>query len=77
MHKCDKKIWTAELYEKTFLRQNIEVDKARLKLMQNVASAAISGGYGRLTICRDKEGEAIAACVFMYDDRQVTKDGKS
>jgi hypothetical protein len=57
-----------KLYKQTFERQNISVDTLALKRLRNIVESALDEKYGELTVCRNEQGEALSAALFLYDD---------
>lgn len=55
------------LYDATFNRQGLDVRPETEKLYFSVTQAAISSGFGRLSVCHDKHGKAASASLFLYD----------
>jgi hypothetical protein len=58
------------IYQLTFARQGILLDRNRLELVRNIAECALSQGYGRLSSCRTAEGVA-AMSLFLYDRKRA------
>ena len=57
-----------KLYIQTFERQDISVDASALKILRSIAESALDKKYGELTVCRNEQGEALSAALFLYDD---------
>lgn len=57
------------LYDATFNRQSLNVKPETEKLYLSVTQAAISSGFGRLAVCRDKQGRTASASLFLYDNQ--------
>ena len=55
------------LYKLTFERQEIEVEPASIELLRSIAGAALSKDFGQLLICRNKQGLAASATLFLHD----------
>lgn len=58
-----------QLHEKTFERQGMKRSKSDKFLTTTFAKEAISSGFGRLLICRDKFGVPASASLFLFDDK--------
>lgn len=58
------------LYSRTFARQGIDVNDAKLALVGNISRDALLHGYGRLSSCRTENGIA-AMSLFLYDNRRA------
>jgi hypothetical protein len=57
------------LHRKTFERQGIKRDGEMKRLLRSITRSALAEGYGQLLICKNAEGIAISAIVFLYDSR--------
>ncbi len=55
-----------ELYQKTFKRQGIDVNKQQIELVKNIVSASLENRYGRLSMAATSEGIA-SMSLFIYD----------
>ena len=58
-----------QLHSKTFERQGIERNVEEVRLLRSITSSALAKGYGQLLVCKNAEGIAISAIVFLYDSR--------
>lgn len=58
-----------DLYEMTFARQGLPIEKNELHLLATLAEATLCNGLGRLLMARTKDGTAIAAQLFLQDRR--------
>jgi len=58
-----------KLYRLTFERQGIVLGEDKVRLALAIAGSAVAGGYGELSVCRDESGAAIAANLFLSDER--------
>lgn len=57
------------LHQLTFERQSVSLDDKLNSLVWSIATAAIHHDFGELLICRNKNGEAASATLFIYDDK--------
>ena len=55
------------LHEATFSHQGIEREGEK-KLLSAICPVALANGFGKLLICRDRNGEAISATFFLHDE---------
>jgi len=55
------------LYVSTFERQGLPVDARVRQRVRALAKAALSQGYGELLVCRDRNGKAASATLFLHD----------
>ena len=77
--KCIKEGFTIEeshdisildmLHAKTFDRQGIERSSGEQFMATTLAKVAISKGFGRLLVCRDKIGIPASASLFLFDNK--------
>lgn len=58
-----------QLHYKSFKRQGIERTADEVRLLRAITQNALAKKYGRLMLCKNAEGCAIAAIVFLYDNR--------
>lgn len=58
----------ADLYQRTFARQQIEVPVQEAALVRSILRHASAGGFGRMA-CALLDGVAVSAVLFLYDDR--------
>lgn len=58
----------ANLHRMTFERQGIKLSEKANQTLRNIAEAALSKGFGELLLCRDANGEAISATLFLFDN---------
>ena len=59
-----------KIYERTFSRQNIQLDKMSLLRMKSICEAALIGGYGQL-VCASVDGEIASMAFFLKDKDSV------
>lgn len=57
------------LHNKTFERQGIDRHNEEVRLLRSITHSALTKGYGQLLVCKNAEGIAISAIVFLYDRR--------
>jgi len=77
--KCIKEEFTIEesdgieilnrLHEKTFERQRTKRNEGEEYMTSELTEEAISNDFGRLILCRSKEGNPASASLFLYDDK--------
>jgi hypothetical protein len=77
--KCIKEGFTVEesydvsildmLHAKTFDRQGIGRSSGEKFMATTLAQVAISKGFGRLLVCRDKAGMPASASLFLFDKK--------
>jgi hypothetical protein len=53
----------------TFARQGLSRSDEERTLVGAIARAACSAGFGELLVCRDPAGRALAATLFLFDQR--------
>ena len=56
------------LHDLTFARQGLKRNDHEKMLAGNFSKIAIEKGFGRLMICRTKEGEPASASLFLFDN---------
>lgn len=56
------------LYRMTFERQGASKSKDELRLVRNIAQAAIAQGFGEILLVRLPGGEVASATLFLYDE---------
>ena len=56
------------LHTKTFKRQKINRPPNEVLLVTKVAKESISKGFGKLLVCKDKQGIPASANLFLFDD---------
>ncbi|MDA9102985.1 GNAT family N-acetyltransferase [Candidatus Thioglobus sp.] len=56
-----------ELHDLTFARQGLKRNDHEKMLALNFSKIAIEKGFGRLMICRSKEGKPVSASLFLFD----------
>ena len=56
-----------QLHEMTFSRQDIQRGNREQLLLRSISEAAISKGFGKLLLCKNKQGETCSATLFLYD----------
>ena len=57
------------LHAKTFDRQGIGRSSGEKFMATTLAQVAISKGFGRLLVCRDKAGMPASASLFLFDKK--------
>lgn len=57
------------LHSLTFERQGLQRNDVDVRLLQSIAKAAVSRGFGQMLICKDDNGNAASATLFLYDSR--------
>jgi len=57
------------LHGRTFERQGIQRDETEAALLLSIAGAALEQGFGQLFMCKDPNGIATSATLFLHDDR--------
>ena len=57
------------LHEKTFLRQGLIRSPYDQYLSKVLAKESISKGFGRLLVCKDKQGKPASANLFLFDEK--------
>ena len=57
------------LHRMTFERQGIERPDEEERLLLAITETALSKGFGRLLVCKDRQGTSVAAMLFLYDAR--------
>ena len=77
--KCIKNGFTIEqsldasiltlLNKKTFERQGLIISSQELLHTENYVKKILSKNIGRLTICKNKLGLPVSACLFMFDNK--------
>ena len=55
------------LHEATFKRQGIEREEEK-RLLYRIVPTALAEDFGELLVCRNKDGKAISATFFLYDE---------
>lgn len=55
------------LHQLTFERHSKERSEDEIRLVPAISSAAIAHDFGELLLCRNAEGDAISATLFLYD----------
>jgi len=55
------------LHKATFLRQGVQRDVEEGRWIRSVAESALSNGYGKLLVCRNVDGMAMSATLFLFD----------
>ena len=58
-----------KLHRQTFERQGLDRSEEGGRLLRAITKAALGCGFGELLVCRDEEGEAASATLFLYDER--------
>lgn len=58
-----------QLHGKTFDRQGIARNVQEVRLLRSITRSALANGYGQILICKNADGIAISATVFLYDSR--------
>lgn len=61
----------ARLHGLTFERQGIMRDSRERDKLMAISKAAISKGFGRLMVCRNREGRAASATLFLYHGKSA------
>lgn len=56
-----------ELHRLTFERQGIEQSSEGKRLLRAISEAALSKDFGKLLLCKNKQGETCSATLFLYD----------
>lgn len=56
------------LYQKTFLRQEINLDKSTLCMVENIVRTALNNRYGFMRYAIDINGDVISAVFILYHD---------
>lgn len=59
-----------DLYRLMFSRQNIEIPKKNLNLLENITFSALSQGYGRLTSAK-LDGHVVSMSLFLHDQNHA------
>ena len=77
--KCVKNGFTVEesvdvdilnsLHAKTFERQGINRSNFEVLLATELAKETLSKGFGRILVCKDKQGIPASASLFLFDDK--------
>ena len=57
------------LHDKTFERQGLERSPGEKFMATTLAQTAITEGFGRLLICRNKIGTPASASLFLFDKK--------
>lgn len=57
------------LHAQTFERQGVWRTPQQVVLLRSITAAALIGGFGELLVCREPGGEAVAATLFLHDER--------
>lgn len=57
------------LHSLTFRRQGLRCSPREQQLLRTITAAALAHGFGQLLVCRDQTGTALAATLFLYDER--------
>jgi hypothetical protein len=57
------------LHAKTFERQGINRSDSEVFLATELAKESLSKGFGRLLVCKDKQGIPAAASLFLFDGK--------
>jgi len=56
------------LYELTFRRQGVNLEKSKLERVIRISETAISSGFGRLTLCGDARSNVHAGILTLQDN---------
>ena len=57
------------LQDLTYKRQGITISVEEKKLLTNIVEASLLMGFGRLLICKNKNGNPVSASLFIYDKK--------
>jgi lipid II:glycine glycyltransferase (peptidoglycan interpeptide bridge formation enzyme) len=57
----------SRLHRLTFERQGIDRGQEEERLLLAISKAALSKGFGQLLLCRNREGVATSATLFLFD----------
>jgi lipid II:glycine glycyltransferase (peptidoglycan interpeptide bridge formation enzyme) len=58
-----------QLYRMTFARQGVFHEEELNLLVRSITTTAIQEGFGDLLICRNRDGQAISATLFLFDEK--------